>query len=118
MYLLGFGTRLRKYLTKREGKKIYVGYEILEQKKISQKIIMITYKALRGNKPSEENFEKMKSTGKVASPLLGFYGERVPKIIKKEEKLKTMKKLKKLSLNMCIYMYLDYSKTNERGDAV
>ena len=29
-----------------------------------------------------------------------------------------MEKLKKLSLNMCIYMYLDYSKTNERGDAI
>jgi hypothetical protein len=72
LYLLGFGTRLRKYLTKREGKKIYVGYEILEQKKISQKIIMITYKALRGNKPSKEHVDKMESTRMVPSPLLGI----------------------------------------------
>jgi hypothetical protein len=55
LYLLGFGTRLRKYLTKREDKQIYVGYEILKQKKISKKIIMITYKAFRGYQPSKES---------------------------------------------------------------
>ena len=85
MYLLGFGTRLRKYLTKRENKKCYVGYEILEQKRISQKTIMITYKAFRGYQPSKENVDKMESTRKVPSPLLEIRGERVPKIMKKGE---------------------------------
>jgi len=47
-----------------------------------------TNKAFRGNKPSKENVDKMESTRKVPSPLLGFYGERVLKIIKREEKLK------------------------------
>ena len=65
--------------------------------------------------------KKVKKNGKYQKGASSLFGDPKGESTKnntKGGKITTMKKLKKLSLNMCIYMYLDYSKTNERGDAV